>query len=160
MKAIQLTQGQVAKVSDEWYEELNQFKWHALYSSHTKSFYAARMSPTVDGKRKMILMHRVVAGTPDGMQCDHIDHDTLNNQDENLRNCTRSQNRHNSRRQANNTSGFKGIVANHKNWQAQIWIDNKGIYLGTYPTREDAAHVYDEAARKYHGEFAKRNFPE
>jgi hypothetical protein len=157
-KIIALTQGQVAQVSDEWYEELSKFKWYAVYNPHTRSFYAARMSSTLLGKRKIILMHRVIAGTPNGMQCDHIDHNTLNEQPENLRNCTCSQNMNNSGKHIDNTSGFKGVFANHKNWQVQIWVDSKRLYLGTYPTREEAAHAYDEAAKEHHGEFAVLNF--
>lgn len=42
MKEIPLTQGQVAIVSDEDYEDLSQFKWFAYYSTFTRSFYAKR----------------------------------------------------------------------------------------------------------------------
>jgi hypothetical protein len=157
MKTIPLTQGQIAKVSDKWYEELNQFKWYAKYDSGTKSFYATRNIPTLFRKQKMIYMHRVIAGTPDGMQCDHVDHDTLNNQDENLRNCTPTQNQCNRGKQVSNTSGFKGVSADRNNWMARIQVNDKRLYLGTYPTREEAAHAYDEAAKKYHGEFARLN---
>jgi hypothetical protein len=159
MKIIPLTQGQVAKVSDAWYEELNKDKWQALYDPHTKSYYAMRNSSLLLGKKKMIYMHRIVANTPDGMQTDHIDGDTLNNQPDNLRSCTHSQNQYNSEKHKNNISGFKGVRASRKKWQAEIRVGTKYIYLGTYPTPEKAAHAYDEAARELHGEFANLNFP-
>lgn len=159
MKIIPLTHGQVAKVSDEWYEKLNKDKWYARYSSHTKSYYAERKSSKLLGKRKAIHMHRVVAGTPDGMECDHKDGDTLNNLPDNLRNCTTLQNRHNNMKYSNNTSGFKGVTAHRKKWMARIKVFYKYICLGTYSTPEEAAHVYDEAAKKYYGDYAGLNFP-
>lgn len=158
MKEIQLTQGKVALVDDDWYKELNKFKWYAHYSSHTKSFYAERKSMLL-GKQKTIRMHRIVAGTHDGMQTDHIDGDTLNNQSDNLRTCTRAQNLCNSGRQTNNTSDFKGIRASGKKWRSRIRIDGKLIHLGYYLTPEEAARAYDEAAKELHGEFARLNFP-
>lgn len=157
-KIITLTQGQITQVSDDWYEELNQFKWYALYDPRIKSYYAMRSTSRLLGKRKKIYMHRVVANTPDGMECDHIDRDTLNNLPENLRNCTTAQNQHNSRKQINNTSGFKGVFANRNKWRGMIGVGGKLVSLGTYPTPEEAAHAYDEAAKKYHGEFANLNF--
>jgi len=158
MRTIQLTQGQVAKVSDEWYEKLSQYKWHAWRSPDRKLFYAARHSSRLLGNRKLIMMHRIIANTPDGMQTDHIDGDTLNNLPDNLRICTNAQNQYNRNKYGNNTSGFKGVFASGKKWMAQIRVGGNHIYLGTYQTPEEAAQVYDEAAIKHHGEFAKLNF--
>jgi len=157
MKEIQLTQGQVAKVSDDWYEELNKFKWYAVYNAGTKSFYAART--TYNGKKKKISMHRIIANTPDGMECDHIDHDTLNNLLENLRNCTKAQNQHNSKKRIDTTSGYKSVSASGKKWRVRIQFDGKRLHLGSYPTPKEAAQAYDEAAKELHGEFANLNFP-
>jgi hypothetical protein len=36
-------------------------------------------------------------------------------------------------------------------------VDNEMIYLGQHKTEEEAARVYNEAALKYHGDFAKLN---
>jgi len=161
MKLIPLTQGQFAKVSDEWYEELNKFKWYAVYNPCTESFYANRNSSRLFGKQKKILMHRVIAGTPDGMETDHRDGDTLNNLPDNLRNCTNIQNQCNRGKQANNKSGFKGVTwyKRSKIWRVQIKVYGKVIHLGYYLIPEQAARAYDKAAKKYFGEFAKLNYP-
>jgi hypothetical protein len=105
-------------------------------------------------------MHRIIANTPDGMETDHRDGDTLNNQVKNLRVCTHSQNLSNARKHINNTSGFKGVFPHGSNWKVQIRVGGKILHIGVYSTREEAAHAYDKAAIKYHGEFANLNFPD
>src|SRR3990167_11489999 len=92
MKRIKLTKGQYALVSDEDYEELNKVKWFALQSRGVKRFDAARNAPSVKGKEKVLLMHRVIMNTPQGLDTDHINHNPLDNRRENLRICTHGQN--------------------------------------------------------------------
>jgi len=160
-KEIPLTQGQVALVDDDRFEELNQYGWFAHYYRNTKSFYAQRHLPTLLGKRKIILMHRVIMNAPEGMLVDHKDRNTLNNQVHNLRICTNSQNASNSGKQSDNTSGYKGVTKpKWGGWRAAIKVNGKTIYLKKWKTKEEAARAYDEAAKKYHGEFASLNFPD
>ena len=64
----------------------------------------------VGGDRgRTVLLHRVIAGTPVGMETDHRDRDGLNNRRSNLRNATIAQNRQNAAISADNTSGVKGV---------------------------------------------------
>src|SRR3990167_8630395 len=61
----------------------------------------------------------------------------------------------------NNTSGYKGVCWNkmaHK-WQVNICKDCKRYYFGLHKSKKKAARVYDDAAIKMFGEFAKLNFP-
>ena len=155
MKEIKLTQGQVAQVSDHRFDELNQYLWYARYDPKMKSFYAMRNVRVSTGKQKTVLMHRLIAGAPDGMPVDHIDHQTLNNQDENLRICTPSQNAQNQRRD-NNTSGYKGFDFYKVlgKWRARI----RGVDLGYFDSAEEAARAYDKKAKELFGEFAHINF--
>jgi hypothetical protein len=156
-KEIQLTQGQVALVDDEWFDELNQYMWCATYNEYTKSFYAVRSSSILLGKRKTIRMHRFIMNAPKGMEVDHRDRNTLNNQVSNLRICTRMQNSHNREKDIDNSSGYKGVRLHRDKWQARIGINNTEICLGNFSTKEEAALAYNDAAIKYFGEFANLN---
>lgn len=154
MKKIKLTQGKVALVDDEDFEELNKHKWF-IYSIG----YAARYIRINKTKRKMISMHRIIMGRPAGMEVDHINHNILDNRKKNLRIVTHGQNMYNMKLSKSNTSGYKGVSWSKtaKKWSGLIQVNNKSIWLGNFKIKEDAAMAYNEAARKYHGEFAKLN---
>ena len=96
---------------------------------------------------------------PDGKSVDHRDGNRLNNSRANLRVCEHYENLRNRGKQKNNTTGFCGVYKNRDRYQAQIKMNGKCLYFGTYPTPEEAARAYDEAALKLHGEFARLNFP-
>ena len=150
MKEIKLTQNTVTQVDDEDYEYINQWKWHTQSNKVTK--YAVRTS-------NKIAMHRVIMNTPKGLQVDHIDHNGLNNQKANLRNCTHGQNQMN--RKSSGKSKYLGVYLDKRNrtkkFRAMIRVDNKNIYLGSFLNEREAALVYNDNAIIYHGEFAKLN---
>ena len=96
----------------------------------------------------------------DGKIVDHKDGNPLNNHRDNLRLCTPSQNNKNSRKQSNNTSGFKGVSKHRDVWLAQIRVDDRFKYLGCYKDKIEAAKSYDKAAYELFKEYAKLNFDE
>jgi hypothetical protein len=154
MKEIPLSQGKVAIVDDDMFEELSKFKWYF------NKGYAVRQTPGRHIDRKKICMHREIIRTPDDLETDHINHNTLDNRRENLRICTVAENQHNQNIQKMNTSGYKGItwIPSYQKWKAMIRVNNKRVFLGYFKSSVDAAKAYDEAAKKLHGEFAKTNF--
>lgn len=87
---------------------------------------------------------------------DHIDGDKSNNNIENLRGATYSQNQCNRSLQKNNTSGIKGVSwsKNKNKWEAYCFINKKKKNLGRYNTKEEAECVVIEYRNNTHGEFA------
>jgi hypothetical protein len=99
---------------------------------------------------------------PKGIFIDHIDGDGLNNQmRSNLRVATRSQNIQNRQLNYNSQSGYKGVHwdKNKGKWFVTISANKIDVFLGRFDVLLDAVMTYDRAAIKYHGEFARTNFP-
>ena len=109
--------------------------------------------------RGISVMAREITKCPKGLVVDHINTNPLDNRKANLRICTRAENARNLNPRKNNKFGLKGVKEMEGRIYALIKINGKQIWLGTYPTPELAAKAYDRAAIKYHGEFARLNFP-
>lgn len=158
MKQIPLTRGKFALVDDADFEWLNKWKWSA--SKHRNTWYAVRM---IEWKKptRMVYMHRSILDLPENIRCDHKNRYGLDNQRQNLRCATASQNSFNQGIRSNNKSGFKGVSWNSHAGKWQVFIRGNGVrlYLGIYASIKKAAFVYDDAAKLLHGDFARLNFP-
>jgi hypothetical protein len=152
---LPLTRGAVALIDDADLPLVQGWKWQMMNTG-----YAAR-STKIDGRRLCLLMHRVIAAPPVGVEVDHINGNRLDNRRENLRLCSRTQNaRNKARKSTGAASRFKGVWRNRSclKWQAGIEVDGRRIHLGLYWREIDAALAYDRAALEHFGEFARTNF--
>lgn len=152
-KEIKLQHGMVAIIDDSDYAAVTKITWTAM--KHRKRY---RVISVPKKGESPTYLHRLIVGARDRESVDHINGDGLDNRRANLRICTPSQNSMNRNKQSNNKSGYKGVRKMGNGWQAKIGVCRKVICIGTFSTPEAAAHAYDDAARKYHGAFAKTNF--
>ena len=147
---------QYAVVDPEDYQKLSQYDWQ-FFEKNTRCYAAV----FCDGG--ILYMHRFIMNASKGQIIDHRNNEGLDNRKANLRFATISQNNYNKKPVTkNNTSRFRGVQKKkgRNKYHASIGCNGKHIYLGTFYNEEDAARAYDEAAKKYYGEFAILNFEE
>lgn len=142
-------------IDDENKELVSGFNW--IVGGSKNAYVMANTSNSI------VYMHRLIMGNP---KCwvDHINGNTLDNRKSNLRLCTPSQNRANSKKTTfknkETTSKYKGVHQKNPNrgWSAEVNFNGKRIYLGDFKTPELAAEARDIKAREMQGEFVKQNF--
>ena len=110
--------------------------------------------------RKTYKAHRIAFLYMTGKIPDEIDHKNNirdDNRWKNLREATRQQNVFNSPMHKDNAVGYKGVSyrKSRGHYKAIMKLNGKELYLGSFDNPEDAAKAYQEAALRYHGEFAK-----
>lgn len=132
--------------------DIEDFERYSDYKFYTASGYVC-----VAPETQKVLLHRLIV---DFEIVDHINRNKLDNRKANLRSATHGQNMINSGLRKDNKSGYKGVYLNNKSYEVQITSNGKRVYIGVYKTAVEAALAYDEAAKKYHGEFAYLNFPD
>lgn len=159
-KEIPLSQGYVAIVDEADYARVSPHKWSASVMGN--QVYAVRGTSKKFPPRRTILLHRFLLDAPVGVLVDHRDGNGLNCQRSNLRLCSKSENMRNRKHPKQNTSGYKGVCwdKRRQKWMARIVVDQRGKHIGRYDSLIEAARAYDEAANKFHGEFALLNFPD
>ena len=149
-KEIELTQDKITIVDDCDYEDLIKYKWCA---NKRKNYWYAMRQGNQNGQGYLIGMHRQILGFgyKDGMMIDHINRDGLDNRRSNLRVSNHILNARNSKLQANNTSGFKGVswCKARGKWLVQICVRQKNIRIGLYDDKMKAVHARLQAEQDF-----------
>lgn len=107
--------------------------------------------------KKLYLAHRLawfyIHGQWPKNIIDHIDGNRINNRFDNLRDIQKAQNHQNLKGPQNNsTTGFLGVTYSErrKHFVAQISINGRGNYIGSFSTADAAHEAYLIAKRKLH----------
>lgn len=150
MKILQLTQGQIALVDDE---DFNDMKWY--YGSNG---YANRKP--YKGKGELLhrwVMERVLGRKlKKGEYVEHKNGFRLDCQRSNLRICNQSQNGANAKIRSDNKTGAKGVALDKRNgrYVAYYFIKSRKHHLGSYGTLEEARLARRRKELKMYGEYA------
>jgi hypothetical protein len=148
MKLIKLTKGYFAKVDDEDFEYLNQFKWCVQGNGR----YVRRLSGY-----KQVLMHRFIMQPENGMVVDHLNGDGLDNRRCNLRVATPSQNGANRKSIVGNSKYIGVHKLKNGTFLSYIKKNYKRTSIGVFNSEEKAAKAYNIKALELFGEFATLN---
>lgn len=127
------------------------YRW-CLHNAKTKANYMRVRAGN-------LYVHNLLISIP-GKVIDHIDRNTLNNCQSNLRGCTRADNSRNRTKAVNNTTGYVGVnyeTGRGRPWTACIHLNNKKKHLGRFDSKEEAALAYNQAASAYFGDYAVLN---
>ena len=155
MNKLKLSDGQYALIDADLFDELSQYKWCVDQDGY----------PMRAGKRKKadkfinVKLHRVVNQTPEGMHTDHKNRNILDCRRSNLRTVSHAQNMMNCKPHRRSTSKYKGVGWHKKSacWRVRIQKEGQRVSVGYFQDEIIAAQAYNDAALKYHGEFAYVN---
>lgn len=148
---IPLSQNQFVTVDDQDHPALSQHRWCYRSERSGRQGYAVR-NAKVDGKWKLVYLHRHLMNPPPGYEVIFLDHDHLNCRRSNLKLVTVPEARHYHRVRADSESGIKGLsfCESSGKWHAQLRIDGKAVFLGSYESQELAQKVYNDALKEHY----------
>jgi hypothetical protein len=149
---------------------VREYSWHLkTQTARPEHIYAQTSMRLPGGRKKSVLLHRMLMDARQGEVVDHVNGDTLDCRRKNLRLATARGNSTNVTSSKNQKlGGYKGVSWNKNagKWEAGICAGEvkangkrRRIYLGLFESEREAAGAYDSAARHAYGEFASTNFP-
>lgn len=146
-REIPLTKSMVAVVCAHDYERVGHIKW----CSHNGGYACRRKM--VEGKYRMSLLHRVIAGALAGEEVDHINRNKLDNRCVNLRRTDHIGNSRNHGLISTNRTGVTGVGFHKQRNKWRAWIgagdSDKTLFLGHFETMEKAVEARRKAEQEY-----------
>ena len=101
-----------------------------------------------------IYLHRFVMDCPDGIEVDHIYHNLLDNRKSQLRFATSSEQKMNTHKRTDNSSGHRGVYwdINREKWHVTVKAGDKRI-TKRFDDYNEACIYADELINSMHGEY-------
>lgn len=134
--------------------------WASQFNWYQNAYgYVVAKDPNDPRPGPRLFLHRAVMDAEVGETVDHELGDTLDNRREKLRSATKKTNGQNRIRLSQaNSSGLTGVrrSPNKKRWVANIKVDYRTLYLGTFDTKDEALAARLAAESKHFGEFASK----
>lgn len=130
----------------------NASRWYVSWDKRCQSYYVLGKVPLVNGNMKMFPLHRWIIDAPKGTQVDHLNHNGLDNTDENIRVLSYSGNSQNKNSaNKNSKSGIRGVswAKNTQKWRVSIKLDYKFMHIGYFSNLEEAEKAAIEARAKH-----------
>lgn len=144
------------------YTKIKHYSWSTANAYRNGRHVVTGLKTTIkeNGKRKTVLLHRLILNVSDII--DHVNNNPLDNRRKNLRVCSYAENARNRKNQKNQNGNLKGVKrkilkSGHVRYVARIIIDGVEKHAGVFETPQQAALAYNEAAKKYHSQFAALN---
>ena len=155
----------IVSIDDKFFDEISKITWYITKVSDQLAYAFCR---TKEGNT--IYMHRKIMEMQLGRklerieEVDHIDNNGLNNQLENLRIVSRSENQANQRGHRDSKSKYIGVHFNTRYtnpYRVKLMKNGINIHVNKgFDSAEEAAEIRDLLSIKYFGEYAKLNFPD
>lgn len=143
MKIILAKNGKEIFIDDYDFELVSQYSWYYRKYKHYTPYVITRA--IYNGAYKWFFIHQLIMGTIGGNQkIDHKDGNGLNNQRDNLRIATTSDNAKNKKPRG--SSKYMGVSKHLYGWLARINIKGKQRHIGVFKCEIDAAKAYNKAA--------------
>ena len=101
-----------------------------------------------------IYLHRFVMNCPDDMEVDHIYHDPLDNRKSQLRFATSSQQKMNTKKRIDNSSGQRGVYydKSRNTWNVNINFSDMS-FRKRFKNYDDAVNMANAIYKQYFGEY-------
>lgn len=127
---IRTNKGENILVDADDFDFLKQFSWYVS----TRGYAYTRING------KCVSMHRLLMGSPKGLQIDHINRRKTDNRKCNLRMVSNIENHHNLGLNKSNKSGYTGVHRHSTcdRWVAQITVNGQTIHGGLFENLDDA----------------------
>lgn len=156
MREIKLSNSEKVTIVDDCdYDKFNDVGWSI-------NFHGYAVSKNRDINNNLLFLHREILGISNtDLITDHINHNKLDNRKCNLRICTKLDNNKNVKKKTDRkySSIYKGVFwCSHTNrWRVNIISNGIRVFVGYYNLEVHGAIAYNEAALRYHGEYACLN---